>query len=149
MIAVLKSPISFQFASSLFDTLENNKPCAELIHSIFRGKMVYLISSLECPFKSEREEPFFLITAEIKNKTTLEDSFQLFVEPELLSGDNKYQIDASGDEAARKVDATRRCIFRELPEVLIVHLKRFDFDLETLSMKKLNDFFAFPCDLVS
>ena len=110
---------------------------------------MYLISSLECSFKSEREEPFYLITAEIKNKTTLEDSLQLFIESEHLTGENKYQVDASGDEPARKVEATRRCIFRDLPEVLIVHLKRFDFDLETLSMKKLNDFFAFPCDLVS
>ena len=53
---------------------------------------MYTIRSTECDYRSEREEPFYIITAEIKNKPTLEDSFQLFVEPELLSGDNKIQV---------------------------------------------------------
>ena len=136
-----------EFANSLFDTLENDKNCKKLLSSTFQGKLVYTIESTECDYRSEREEPFYIITAEVKNKPSLEASFQLFVEPELLSGDNKIQVDATATEAAHKVEANRRCSFRDLPNTLIIHLKRFDFDLETLDMKKLNDAFAFPRDL--
>ena len=79
--------------------------------------MVYSIESTECPYRSEREEQFYIVTAEIKNKNCLEDSFCLFVEPELLTGDNKIQIDATSHEPARKVEAKRSCVFRDLPEV--------------------------------
>ena len=133
----------------MFETIESSSPIyANLLSRIFKGKLVYSIQSTECPYRSEREEDFYIITAEIKNKSCLEDSFQLFIEPELLSGENKIQIDATNGEPARKVEAKRRCLIRDLPEVFIVHLKRFDFDLETLSMKKLNDFFEFPFELV-
>jgi hypothetical protein len=40
----------------------------------------------------------------------------------------------------------RQCIL-ELPPHLIVHLKRFEFDLDTLRKKKLNDFCAIPTTL--
>ena len=132
----------------MFDIIESNSKYAKILSQTFKGKLVYSIKSTECSYQSERQEEFYIITAELKNKSCLEDSFELFIESELLSGDNKIQIDATPDEPARKVEANRRCLFRELPEILVVHLNRFDFDLETLTMKKLNDYFAFPIHLV-
>lgn len=37
----------------------------------------------------------------------------------------------------------RQCL-KELPSHLIVHLKRFEFDLDTLRRKKVNDHFVIP-----
>lgn len=37
----------------------------------------------------------------------------------------------------------RQCI-KELPPHLILHLKRFEFDLDTLRRKKVNDLFEIP-----
>ena len=37
----------------------------------------------------------------------------------------------------RKVEALRRCTFRELPPTLIIHLKRFEFNIETMDRKKV------------
>lgn len=58
----------------------------------------------------------------------------------------------------RKVEALRRCAFRELPPTLIIHLKRFEFNIETMDRKKVRGgqwlqtlywhsfiFFAFIC----
>jgi hypothetical protein len=46
-----------------------------------------------------------------------------------------------------QVDAVKRqCILR-LPPHLIVHLKRFEFDMDTLRKKKVNDFCAIPTSL--
>ena len=50
-------------------------------------------------------------------------------------------------DAGRKVEALRRCAFRVLPSTLIIHLKRFEFDLATMDRKKVNDYISFPTDL--
>lgn len=48
------------------------------------------IISRECPHRSERSEPFTMLTADIKNKHSLEQSLELYVTGEVLGGDNKY-----------------------------------------------------------
>ena len=48
-----------------------------------------------------------MLTAEVKNKSCLEDSLDLYVAGESLSGDNKYNHDGELVEIAKKVLATR------------------------------------------
>lgn len=48
------------------------------------------IISRECPHRSERSEPFTMLTADMKNKHSLEEALQLYVSGEVLAGDNKY-----------------------------------------------------------
>jgi hypothetical protein len=48
-----------------------------------------------------------------------------------------YAFSPSTTYAGRKVEALRRCTFRELPPTLIIHLKRFEFNLETMDRKKV------------
>lgn len=131
-----------EFAAMLFEKLETNSDCKSLLQRCFGGKLVWQILSTESTYRSEREEPFFMLTAEVKDKTSLEDSLELYVAGEMLSGDNKIE-----DSTGTKVDALRRCAIRTLPEILIIHLKRFEFDLETMNRLKINDFFSFPDEL--
>jgi ubiquitin C-terminal hydrolase len=99
--------------------------------------------SKECEHISVRDEPFYSISVEIKNKKDLTESFELYVEGELLSGDNKYYCDGCG--AGR--ETLKRCCIRELPPLLTVHLKRFEFDLLMMRNKKLNDRISFPMEI--
>jgi ubiquitin C-terminal hydrolase len=131
-----------EFAAMLFEKLETNEDCKSLLQNCFGGKLVWQIISTESTYRSEREEPFFMLTAEVKDKSSLEDSLELYVTGEMLSGDNKIE-----DSTGKKVDALRRCTIRTLPEVLIIHLKRFEFDLETMNRQKLNDLISFPEEL--
>lgn len=132
-----------EFAGMLFDKLEANADCKRALENIIQGKVVYKTKSLESSYRSEREESFYMITAEVKGKSSLLDSLDLLVAEELFSGDNKIE----DEEAGRKVDAIRRCTIRDLPNTLIIHLKRFEFDLETMDRKKVNDFITFPTEL--
>ena len=132
-----------EFAGMLFEKLEANKACAELLKRCFGGTLVWQTISTESTYRSEREEPFYMLTAEVKDKASLEDSLELYVTGEMLTGDNKVR-DA---DCGRKVDALRRCAVRTLPDVLIVHLKRFEFNLETMNRRKLNDLITFPDNL--
>jgi hypothetical protein len=72
-----------------------------------------------------------------------QESLELLVSSELLTGDNKV-LDP---DLEKKVEATRRCAIQELPDTLIIHLKRFQFDVETLTRTKVNDYCSFPLEL--
>lgn len=107
--------------------------------------------SKECSHVVEREEKFFTLSVEIKNKKNITESLELYVEGDMLEGDNKYFCGT----CERKVDALKRCCIKELPgsfhlnysnseDHLIIHAKRFEFDLELFKRVKLNDYFEFP-----
>ena len=46
-----------------------------------------------------------------------------------------------------QVDAVKRNCIKVLPHTLVVHLKRFEFDYETMNRWKIKDRFAFPLRL--
>ena len=131
-----------EFAGMLFEKLEHIEDCKGLLENTIQGTFVWKTKSTESSYTSEREESFYMITAEVKDKTSLEDSLELNCAEELFSGDNKIE-----DDNGRKVEALRRCAIRVLPPTLIIHLKRFEFDLETMNRKKVNDFISFPIEL--
>ncbi|CAN0482100.1 unnamed protein product, partial [Ectocarpus sp. 8 AP-2014] len=99
--------------------------------------------SRDCEHTSERTEPFIVLTAEVQDKESLEGSLQLLVAGEMLTGDNCYLCDKCG----QRVTAQRRCAIKQLPSTLIVHLKRFEFDLSTMRRHKLNHRCSFPMEL--
>ena len=66
---------------------------------------------------------------------TVEDALQLYVTPEILDGENKWQASDSGE----KVEAKKGLSFVSFPKVLTLHLKRFVFDYATMRRKKVND----------
>jgi len=44
----------------------------------------------EYPYVGEREEPFYAITLDIKNKKTIQEALDTYIKPDILEGDNKY-----------------------------------------------------------
>jgi ubiquitin C-terminal hydrolase len=101
------------------------------------------IISRECEHTSEREESFFTFSVEVKNKRSLLESLELFVQGDMLEGDNKYHCSTCN----KKVDALKRCCIKSLPNNLIIHLKRFEFDLELMRRTKVNEYCEFPLKL--
>ena len=59
-----------------------------LLKGLFGGTLVNQVISHERPHRSEREEPFPMLKVDVKNKSSLEDSLELYVAGELLAGDN-------------------------------------------------------------
>jgi ubiquitin carboxyl-terminal hydrolase 9/24 len=74
------------------------------------------------------------------NKNLLE---ALDIKEELLSDDNMYFC----EKCQRKVDAISRTCLKNLPPVLLIQLKRFDFDWDRNRPVKLHDHFSFPSKL--
>ncbi|CAG8135950.1 unnamed protein product [Penicillium salamii] len=132
-----------EFYNLLFDRWEAQILDPEMkksFRSFYGGQLVQQIKSMECDHISEREEPFSAIQCEIKGKASLEDSLRAYVAGEVMQGDNKYSCTSCG----RHVDAVKRACLKDVPDNLIFHLKRFDFDMLTMLRSKINDEFQFP-----
>lgn len=132
-----------EFYNLLFDRWEAQLPTVEgkkMFRSFYGGQLVQQVRSQECEHISERLEPFSAIQCDIKGKSSLQESLEAYVEGEIMGGDNKYKCSTCD----RHVDAVKRACLKDIPDNLIFHLKRFDFNLRSLTRNKINDFFSFP-----
>lgn len=132
-----------EFYNLLFDRWEGqilSSSDRRLFRSFYGGQLVQQVKSKECPHISERLEPFSAIQCDIKGKCTLQESLQAYVEGEVMEGDNKYKCSTCDHH----VNAVKRACLKDIPDNLIFHLKRFDFNLRTMQRTKINDYFTFP-----
>ncbi|CAM9476706.1 unnamed protein product, partial [Choristocarpus tenellus] len=140
-----------EFLSVFLDRLERQLmplPQKSLLEHVFGGRLCNQLIGQEtegegCPHVSEREEDFFVLSLEVKGKRSITDSLQLYVEGEVLDGDNKFHCDPCGKKRA----TLKRACISHLPNVLILHLKRFEFDFELMRKVKVNDLCKFPMEL--
>lgn len=135
-----------EFYNLLFDRWESqikDPQTRREFRGFYGGQLVQQVRSNECEHISERLEPFSAIQCDIKGKTCLQESLQAYVDGEIMEGDNKYKCSTCD----RHVDAVKRACLKDIPDYLIFHLKRFDFNLRTLQRSKINDHFAFPSQI--
>ncbi len=59
-------------------------------------------------------------------KQTIIESLESFVQGEVLDGENKYHC----DQCDAKVAALKRTCLKQSPAVLVLQLKRMEFDME-------------------
>ena len=132
-----------EFYNLLFDRWESQLLTADekkSLRSFYGGQLVQQVKSNECEHVSERLEPFSAIQCDIKGKHNLQESLQAYVDGEIMEGDNKYKCSTCD----KHVDAVKRACLKDVPDNLIFHLKRFDFNLRTMQRSKINDHFSFP-----
>lgn len=132
-----------EFFNLLNDRWESQLRSQEAVRrfrTFYGGQLVTQTKSKECDHISEVMEPFSAIQCDIKGKKNLLESLEAYVDGEHMEGDNKYKCSSCD----RHVDAVRRSCLKEIPDSLIFHLKRFEFNLRLQSRNKINDYFAFP-----
>uniref|UniRef100_A0A7S2ZZD2 USP domain-containing protein n=2 Tax=Rhodosorus marinus TaxID=101924 RepID=A0A7S2ZZD2_9RHOD len=113
------------------------------ISELFEGKLVNFIQCVNIDYTSTRDEAFFDLNLTVQGNKTIYESFDRYLEVEMLDGDNKYR--AEGYEELQ--DAKRGVKFSKLPPVLQLHLKRFEFDYVRGINVKINDRLEFPGEL--
>ncbi|XP_002733899.3 ubiquitin carboxyl-terminal hydrolase 7-like, partial [Saccoglossus kowalevskii] len=109
------------------------------IPKLLEGKMISYIKCKHVNYMSQRTEPFYDIQLNIKGKKTIMESFQDYVTPETMDGDNKYDAGDFGLQEAEK-----GVTFLSFPPVLHLQLMRFQYDPATDTNIKINDRFEFP-----
>lgn len=145
----------------LCDNLEEKMKgtCSEgKIAHLFKGNIVSQISCTDIDFTSRQPEEFyglyinvvknihFLInffifsqdiSLNVHNCDDIYQSFDQYVAPEILDGDNKYRAEDKGLQTARKTTE-----FLSFPPVLFIQLKRFEYDKNKKTMVKVNNYFS-------
>lgn len=125
----------------LMDKLETKMKGTNIedcLNDIFVGKMKSFIRCINVDYESSRTEDFWDIQLNVKGLKNIKESFDNYVELEILNGDNQY--DASGYGLQ---DAEKGVIFEQFPDVLHIQLKRYEYDFETDNMAKINDRYEF------
>ncbi|XP_071518202.1 ubiquitin carboxyl-terminal hydrolase 47 isoform X4 [Panulirus ornatus] len=133
----------------MFDALEQcfkNTHQSNLINNLYEGKMKDYVKCLDCKTEGAREDTYLDIPLPIRPfgsssaYRSVEEALKAFVEPELLTGNNKYKC----SKCDALCDAHKGLKFIRFPYLLTIHLMRFDFDYQTLHRIKLNDKVTFP-----
>ncbi|KAL9032013.1 MAG: hypothetical protein Q9196_000026 [Gyalolechia fulgens] len=131
-----------EFYNLLFDRWESqilSDTGKKSFRAFYGGQIVQQIKSKECPHVSERLEPFSAIQCDIQGKSSLSESLSAYVGGEIMEGEVCDVI-----QNIRRLLTSDRACFREIPDNLIFHLKRFDYDIMTGVRHKINDRFEFP-----
>lgn len=106
------------------------------ISDMFKGEMsnkfIYQGQTL-----SEKIEEFYLLPIVIKDCANIEESFKIFLSKEIIPN---YKSDVLG----KSVDVERYSKIKAPPKYLIVHLKRFDYDLRNNTKTKIKSHYDFP-----
>jgi ubiquitin carboxyl-terminal hydrolase 9/24 len=121
-----------EFWSRFMDKLENElRPFKRdlIIRRSFGGLLSNELICRDCPHQSSREELFLALPLQVKNKRSIYEGLQTMTEGEMLEGDNAYFC----EKCEKKVSTLMRMCIKRLPNVLLCVLKRFEFNLETLT----------------
>jgi ubiquitin C-terminal hydrolase len=137
-----------KIAVKCFETVKNmyEKDYSE-VWNIFYGIIVSKLENIETGNTvSMIPEPYFIINLPIpqNNKSpSLIDCFDLYVEGEILDGDNSINDEQTG----RKIAVKKNIMFWSFPNILVIDIKRFnamnkknqimvDFPIENLNLSK-------------
>ena len=133
-----------KLAITCYEMMKNmySKEYSEFLN-MFYGIHVSEIKSKESDYTNASPEPFFMLNIPIDETKTLQGCIELYTQKEILDGNNKI----FNDKTEKKEEATKQIVFWNLPELLVITLKRFnnineknnemvDFPLENLDFSK-------------
>ncbi|KAG2381391.1 hypothetical protein C9374_006380 [Naegleria lovaniensis] len=128
---------STEFMRVLFETLINEKLPIE---EIFEGEYSDYVICSKCCNIGGRKTKFLDLQLPVRGLKHLDASIAEFQFEECLSGVNQYFC----EKCNCKVDAKKGIKLLRTPDILSLHLKRFDIDYTTFSRIKLNNQLVFP-----
>ncbi|EMC99150.1 hypothetical protein BAUCODRAFT_129382 [Baudoinia panamericana UAMH 10762] len=138
------------FYSTFLEVLQTSMPDSEHVKalaSFYGGKLISQVKG-ECGHVSSQTEAFTELAITVKNKASLRESLDEFVQGEPMQGSNKYRCQSCDPtEGGRLVDAMKRTCLDETPDNLTFCLKRFTFEAMMGLEGKVNDRFDFPSEI--
>eukprot|EP00892_Ulva_mutabilis_P001959 jgi/Ulvmu1/11764/UM008_0178.1 len=110
------------------------------VHRIFGGLARSQLRCVGVEYESSQYEPFLDLSLEIFRCKSLHQALEHYTAKAVLDGNNKYRCPLN-DKLVKAVRCTR---IQEPPNVLTLHLKRFEF---AVFGKKVNRHIEFPLSL--
>ncbi|CDW91045.1 ubiquitin carboxyl-terminal hydrolase 12 [Stylonychia lemnae] len=114
------------------------------VQDLFEGKLVSKISCNLCECANERDEPFMALSVDIEKGSSLNHCIKQFAHKEWMLNRDKFYCE---QQCYTKQVATKQMMIKQKPKILIIHLKRFKIDPQTLRYQKLSHRIPFPNEL--
>lgn len=113
------------------------------VHGLFEGQTSSETRCLCCETVTRRVEPFFVLSVEIEQNSSLSACLRNFSSTELLEKQDKF--DCAVCCSLQEAELRKR--IKSLPRVLALHLKRFKYIEQYGKAKKLSYRVVFPLEL--
>ncbi|XP_037769753.1 ubiquitin carboxyl-terminal hydrolase 36 isoform X1 [Chelonia mydas] len=104
-----------------YTKLDRQTQATTLVHQIFGGYLRSRVKCSVCKSVSDTYDPYLDVALEIRQAANIVRALELFVRPDMLSGENAYMC----AKCKRKVPATKRFTVHRASNVLTLSLKRF------------------------
>eukprot|EP01061_Rhynchopus_euleeides_P036471 TRINITY_DN6147_c0_g4_i1.p1 TRINITY_DN6147_c0_g4~~TRINITY_DN6147_c0_g4_i1.p1 ORF type:complete len:1226 (+),score=433.69 TRINITY_DN6147_c0_g4_i1:192-3869(+) len=117
------------------------------IGRLFTGKQGKFIKCRDVDYSSESVDTFQDIHLRVRDCDSLLKSLEMELKKEELAGENKYHCVDKDKGIDDRYDADMGTEFLVLPPVLVMHLRRFEFNLKSYQLEKVNGYFEFPMHL--
>mmetsp|Transcript_23551 Transcript_23551/g.55907 ORF Transcript_23551/g.55907 Transcript_23551/m.55907 type:complete len:513 (+) Transcript_23551:74-1612(+) len=102
---------------------------------LFQGQLRSRLTCNTCGHQSKTFDPYLYIALPVHyGMNSLQDALMHFLKEEHLTGDERWRC----PKCKKRVDSVKKIDLWKLPPVLLVHLKRFEFDTSTCRFKKIN-----------
>ncbi|XP_051015107.1 ubiquitin carboxyl-terminal hydrolase 36 [Acomys russatus] len=101
--------------------LDRQTQATTLVHQIFGGYLRSRVKCSVCKSVSDTYDPYLDIALEIRQAANIVRALELFVKPDVLSGENAYMC----AKCKKKVPASKRFTVHRTSNVLTLSLKRF------------------------
>lgn len=100
---------------------------------LLQGQLRSSLTCSRCKHTSKCFDPFLYLSLPVsKTMTQVTDALAEYLTSEKLTGDEQWHC----ERCKKKVDATKKIDLWKLPPVLVLHLKRFEFDQKTAQFQK-------------
>jgi len=132
-----------EFINQLFDVLREEKDIKTVLERECKFIAINCTKCLGCTTVFKKEEAqFWLMFAldQAQNIETLDTIMKKYFATENMTGANKYQCSVCGS----KQNAEKYVRLRTLPHVLLVQLKRYNFDYASMRIKKTHTIVPIP-----
>lgn len=133
-----------ELARLLLDVVDSEmrrSPVEGVVQRLFEGETKNYIRCLYVDYESASRDTFLDVQLDVKGCSNIRASFEKYIEPEILSGENQYRADHYGLQ-----DAQKGTMFVRFPPVLMIHLKRFEYSMMG-GLNKISQSFAFDDEI--
>ncbi|ORC92301.1 ubiquitin hydrolase [Trypanosoma theileri] len=117
-------------------SIETTKVKNNAISKLFVGVLESFVRVDEVDYYGSREELFYDLQLVVKNTRNIYMSLDKFFQVEVLDGKNKYCLESDGKKSYHRAEKGVR--LKLTPPIMLLHLTRFDYDLERGESKVLS-----------